>query len=106
MSNVVRLANAAQRTLGTVLPGFDVAGFSGHSLRAGSVTSAADRDADPNRIMDASRQRVAQRIACVCFQVGTKISLNGPNRARSRSAAIDRLNLPPRCGHSVPVLIS
>jgi integrase len=35
--------------------GLDVAGFSGHSLRAGFVTSAADRGADLNRIMDVSR---------------------------------------------------
>jgi hypothetical protein len=33
------------------LAGLDVAGFSGHSLRAGFVTSAADRGADLNRIM-------------------------------------------------------
>lgn len=37
------------------LAGLDVAGFSGHSLRAGIVTSAADRGADLNRIMDVSR---------------------------------------------------
>ncbi|MEO9298990.1 site-specific integrase [Devosia alba] len=37
------------------LAGLEVAGFSGHSLRAGFVTSAADRGADLNRIMDVSR---------------------------------------------------
>lgn len=35
--------------------GLDVDGFSGHSLRAGFVTSAADKGADLNRIMDVSR---------------------------------------------------
>lgn len=35
--------------------GLDVDMFSGHSLRAGFVTSAADRGADLNRIMDVSR---------------------------------------------------
>ena len=35
--------------------GLDVSSFSGHSLRAGFVTSAADRGADLNRIMDVSR---------------------------------------------------
>lgn len=37
------------------LAGLDVAGFSGHSLRAGFNTSAADRGADLNRIMEVSR---------------------------------------------------
>lgn len=32
-----------------------VADFSGHSLRAGFVTSAADRGADINRMMDQTR---------------------------------------------------
>ena len=31
--------------------------FSAHSLRAGFVTSAADRNADLNRIMDQTRHR-------------------------------------------------
>jgi site-specific recombinase XerD len=35
--------------------GMTVADFSGHSLRAGFVTSAADRGADINRIMDQTR---------------------------------------------------
>ncbi|MDQ0998053.1 site-specific recombinase XerD [Phyllobacterium ifriqiyense] len=35
--------------------GLTVADFSGHSLRAGFVTSAADRGADINRIMDQTR---------------------------------------------------
>ncbi len=35
--------------------GLDQAAFSGHSLRAGFVTSAADRGADINRIMDQTR---------------------------------------------------
>lgn len=35
--------------------GLDAAGFSGHSLRAGFITSAAERGADLNRIMDQSR---------------------------------------------------
>lgn len=35
--------------------GLRVHEFSGHSLRAGFVTSAADRGADLNRIMDVSR---------------------------------------------------
>ena len=35
--------------------GLDVADFSGHSLRAGFVTSAAERNADINRIMDQTR---------------------------------------------------
>ncbi|MBZ9655035.1 site-specific integrase [Phyllobacterium lublinensis] len=35
--------------------GLSVADFSGHSLRAGFVTSAADRGADINRIMDQTR---------------------------------------------------
>ena len=35
--------------------GLQVEDFSGHSLRAGFVTSAADRGADINRIMDVSR---------------------------------------------------
>ena len=35
--------------------GLQVDDFSGHSLRAGFVTSAADRGADINRIMDVSR---------------------------------------------------
>lgn len=35
--------------------GLDSAAFSGHSLRAGFVTSAADRGADINRIMDQTR---------------------------------------------------
>jgi site-specific recombinase XerD len=37
--------------------GLAVADFSAHSLRAGSVTSAADRHADLNRIMDQTRHR-------------------------------------------------
>lgn len=37
------------------LAGLEVNDFSGHSLRAGFVTSAADRGADLNRIMDVSR---------------------------------------------------
>src|SRR5690606_20413566 len=37
------------------LAGLEVSGFSGHSLRAGFVTSAADRGAYLNRIMDVSR---------------------------------------------------
>lgn len=37
------------------LAGLKVDDFSGHSLRAGFVTSAADRGADLNRIMDVSR---------------------------------------------------
>ena len=35
--------------------GLDLPAFSGHSLRAGFVTSAADRGADINRIMDQTR---------------------------------------------------
>lgn len=38
------------------LAGLEAADFSGHSLRAGFVTSAADRGADINRIMDQTRQ--------------------------------------------------
>ena len=37
--------------------GLSVADFSAHSLRAGFVTSAADRNADLNRIMDQTRHR-------------------------------------------------
>lgn len=37
------------------LAGLDVAEFSGHSPRAGFVTSAAERNADINRIMDQAR---------------------------------------------------
>ncbi|GGE24821.1 recombinase [Aureimonas endophytica] len=37
--------------------GLVVADFSGHSLRAGFVTTAADRGADINRIMDQTRHR-------------------------------------------------
>lgn len=47
------VANVVKRY--AMLAGLDVAGFSGHSLRAGFVTSAADRGADLNRIMDVSR---------------------------------------------------
>lgn len=39
------------------LAGLDVSEFSGHSLRAGFVTSAAERSADINRIMDQTRHR-------------------------------------------------
>jgi integrase len=39
------------------LAGQRVADFSGHSLRSGFVTSAADRNADLNRIMDQTRHR-------------------------------------------------
>ncbi|MHC1998847.1 site-specific integrase (plasmid) [Methylobacterium sp. CM6241] len=39
------------------LAGFDPALFAGHSLRAGFVTSAADRGADLTRIMDVSGHR-------------------------------------------------
>ena len=38
------------------MAGLEAADFSGHSLRAGFVTSAADRGADINRIMDQTRQ--------------------------------------------------
>ena len=35
--------------------GLDVDGFSGHSLRAGYITTAAEAGADMHRIMDQSR---------------------------------------------------
>jgi integrase len=47
------VANVVKRYAG--LAGLSAADFSGHSLRAGFVTSAADRGADLNRIMDVSR---------------------------------------------------
>lgn len=47
------VANVVKRYAGRA--GLSVADFSGHSLRAGFVTSAADRGADLNRIMDVSR---------------------------------------------------
>ncbi|WEJ31975.1 site-specific integrase [Devosia sp. SD17-2] len=47
------VANVVKRYAGKA--GLAVADFSGHSLRAGFVTSAADRGADLNRIMDVSR---------------------------------------------------
>ena len=37
--------------------GLNMADFSGHSLRSGFVPSAADRNADLNRIMDQTRHR-------------------------------------------------
>lgn len=39
------------------LAGLDATDFSGHSLRAGFVTSAADRGADMQRIMDQTRHK-------------------------------------------------
>src|SRR5690606_29963897 len=47
------VANVVKRYAGRA--GLSAADFSGHSLRAGFVTSAADRGADLNRIMDVSR---------------------------------------------------
>lgn len=47
------VANIIKRYAATA--GFDAAEMSGHSLRAGFITSAAERNVDINRIMDQSR---------------------------------------------------
>jgi site-specific recombinase XerD len=49
------IANIVKRY--TIAAGLNAAAFSGHSLRAGFVTSAAERDVELTRIMDVTRHR-------------------------------------------------
>ena len=42
--------------------GLDVSDFGSHSLRAGFVTTAADRDVNESRIMDVTRHKDSQTV--------------------------------------------
>jgi site-specific recombinase XerD len=59
----VSAARLSDRTVATVVKhyagkaGLNAAGYSGHSLRAGFVTTAADRDVNETRIMDVTRHK-------------------------------------------------